>query len=92
MSGSETARPTPDAAGRGARARYTVRFRLEPTGQHVEYRAVTTFGELKAVAMATDRLMWKNPDARFSTVEVVTVEKEFSVDPAEDALDHWGLD
>lgn len=91
MSGSDTARPSPDAAGRGPRARYTIRFRLEPTGQHVEFRAVTTFGELKAAAMATDRLMSKNPNARFSTVEVVAVETEFDVDPAEDALDHWGL-
>lgn len=92
MSGSDTARPAPDAAGRGPRARYTVRFRLEPTGQHVEYRAVTPYGKLKVVAMATDRLMWKNPDARFSTVEIVAVETEFDVDAAEDALDHWGLE
>ena len=91
MSGSDTARPSADSVSRGSRARYTVRFRLEPTGDYVQYRAVSPFGELKAVAMATDRLLWKNPGARFSTVEVVAVEEEFELDPADDAIDHWGL-
>lgn len=46
---------------------------------------MTTFGELKAVAMATDRLMRTDPEARFSTVEVALVEFEFTLDPVEDA-------
>lgn len=71
--------------------RYTVRFRLEPTGDSVEYRAVTPTGEFMAVAMATARLLQKNPGARISAVEVTNVENEFTLDPAEDALDYWGL-
>ena len=43
-----------------------------------------------AVALATARLLvWKNPDARFSDVEVTNIETDFTVDPVEDALDYW---
>jgi len=89
---SRTPDPRPDdrADRKGPVRRYTIRFRLEPSGETVEYRAVTPMGESMAVALATARLLvWKNPDARFSDVEVTNIETDFTVDPVEDALDYW---
>ena len=48
-------------------------------------------GEPMAVALATARLLRKFPDARVSAVDVTDIEDEFTIDPAEDALDYGAL-
>lgn len=83
--------PNVNMDDRSPARRYTVQFRLEPTGSRVEYGAVTPMGELMAVSLATARLLMKNPDARISAVAVTNVETDFTVDPAGDALDYWNL-
>lgn len=40
--------------------------------------------------MATSRLLWEKPEARFLGVEVTHVEDKFDIDPEHDLLDHWG--
>jgi hypothetical protein len=69
--------------------RYTIRIWLEPRAGTVEYRAVTSLGELKAAAMAADRLMADQPEARYSGIEVTNVETEFVIEDR-DLLDYWG--
>lgn len=80
--------PPPLGPGR----RYTVRIRLKPGDEEVEYRAVTSLGELKAAAMAALRLMSDRPEARFSTIEIANVESVYTPDPERDLLDYWGLE
>jgi hypothetical protein len=80
--------PPPLEPGR----RYTIRIMLKPDDEEVEYRAVTALGELKASAMAALRLVRDRPEARFSTVEVVNVETDFTLDPQNDLRDYWGLE
>lgn len=88
-----TDRTPPDSGQSRPRARrYTIEFRLEPAGGIEMVRAVTPMGEPMAVALATARLLRKIPDARVSAVDVASVEDEFTIDPAEDALDYWGLE
>lgn len=91
MSGDTPSLVGPGRA-RGPARRYTIQFRLEPSGAAARVRAVTPAGEAMAVALATARLLRKNPEARVSVVEVTSVEDEFEIDPAEDALDYWGLE
>ena len=76
----------------GPGRRYTVRITLKPGDEIVEYRSVTALGELKAAAMAALRLVRERPEARFSTVEVVRVESDFTLDPESDLRDYWGLE
>lgn len=76
----------------GPGRRYTVQITLKPGEEIVEYRSVTALGELKAAAMAALRLIRDRPDARFSTVEVVSVESDFKLDPEHDLRDYWGLE
>lgn len=81
-----------DSQGREVR-RYTVSFQLEPHrvgGPRQEIRAATSLGELKAVAMATARLLRLKPEARFSDVEIVRAEDRFEIDPEHDVVDYWG--
>lgn len=73
-------------------SRYTVRITMEPSEELIEYRAVTALGELKAAAMAALRLIRDRPEARFSKVEIVNVETDYSLDPANDLRDYWGLE
>jgi len=76
----------------GPGRRYTIRIQLKPEERMVEYRAVTSLGELKAAAMAALRLMHEYPEARFSTVEVIKIEADFTLDPQHDLRDYWGLE
>jgi hypothetical protein len=61
----------------------------EPIREVVEIRAVTPAGELMAAVMAFARLLRENPEVRISGVEVVRVEDDYTIDPANDALDYW---
>ncbi len=70
--------------------RYTVRIWLEPRAGTVEYKAVTSLGELKAAAMAVSAPKADQPEARYSVVEVTQVETEFVIDRERDLLDYWG--
>jgi len=70
--------------------RYTVRIWLEPRGGTAEYKACTSLGELKAASMAALRLLYDQPEARFSGVEITLVEDDFKIDPEHDLLDYWG--
>ncbi len=70
--------------------RYTVRMQLEPEGRMVEYRAVTSLGELKAAAMAALRLRSEDPEARFASIEIVNTETKYTIDPERDLLDYLG--
>jgi hypothetical protein len=76
----------------GPARRYTIEFRLEPDRGRTRVRSVTPMGERMAVFLATARLFRKRPDAQVSAVDVVGVEDEFTIDPAEDALDYWALE
>lgn len=57
--------------------------------QHVTYKAVTSLGEHKAVAMAVLRHARTDPDIRLSAVEVVHAEDEWASEP-ENLLDYFG--
>ena len=83
--------PSDPRHSRGPSRRYTVEFHLEPKGGIERVRAVTPMGESMAVALATARLLRRIPDARVSAVDVTAIEDEFTIDPAEDALDYWSL-
>lgn len=69
--------------------RYTVRLWLWPSERTVDYPVVTRYGELKAAVMAALRQARLDPDSRIARVEVVRVEHEFTIDPANDLLSYW---
>jgi len=70
--------------------RYTIRFTNPSDNRAVEFKAVTSLGELKAAAMAAWKLCANDPEARFAEVEVVNRESDFTIDPERDLLDYWG--
>jgi hypothetical protein len=57
--------------------RYTIQFRMMPSGEIAEVRAVTAAGELTAAVMAYGLLLMKNPDVRIAGVEVALIEDDF---------------
>jgi hypothetical protein len=74
--------------------RYSIRIQLR-TGRPaedrmVEYKAVTSLGELKAAAMAALKMRSNHPDANFDSVEVVNRETDFKIDQERDLLDYLG--
>jgi hypothetical protein len=73
----------------GVSRRYTIQFRMMPSGEIAEVRAVTPAGELMAAVMAYGLLLMKNPDVRIAGVEVALIEDDFTLDPANDAYDYW---
>lgn len=87
--------PYTDALGRPIR-RYTIQLMaMNPTSsgaapregfQPVEYRCVTSLGEIKAGIMAAMRHHRFNPDFRLEEVSVVRVEDQW----ANDLLDYFG--
>lgn len=100
QTGSICAVPYTDASGRQIR-RYTVQLMTmnpDPDGgapregfQPVEYRCVTSLGEIKAGIMAAMRHHRLNPDFRLAEATVVKVEDEWDDrDPANDLLDYFG--
>ena len=77
-----------DVDGRPIR-RYVVRMQLMPQREEVEWRAVTSHGELKAAAMASAALSRSRPDQGVGAV-TVEVEDRTEVDRESDLLDYWG--
>lgn len=72
----------------GVSTRYTVAFE-QPDGQLTEIRAITSAGAPMAVALATARLLMKQPDTKFTGVAIVNAETQYEADPAEDVIDYW---
>jgi hypothetical protein len=91
--------PYTDSSGRQIR-RYTIQLMVmnptprgaaPPDFQPIEYRCVTSLGEIKAGVMAAMRHHGFNPDFRLAEVSVVRVEDEWDDrDPDNDLLDYWG--
>jgi hypothetical protein len=73
--------------------RYTVRIDLRfenpSKDRSVEYKAVTSLGELKAAAMAALRIHADDPEARFAKMQVINREADFKIDRDRDLLDYW---
>ena len=56
----------------------------------MEYKSVTSMGDLKAAALAALRVRADDPGVRFADVEIVNREAEFKIDLERDLLDYWG--
>lgn len=75
----------------GPSRRYTVHLRLRPGDRLAEFRVVTAMGELKAAAMAALRQSRLDSEAFLTSVEIVLVEDEYTIDPEHDLLDNWEI-
>ena len=74
---------------RNSAVRYGVRLGLKPGDRVAEYAVVTSMGELKAAVLASLRHSGLEPDVRIFSVEIVRVERDFTIDSEHDLLDYW---
>lgn len=84
MSGEETPPTGP--------VRYTIRLSMMPSGRMTELVVATSAGELKAVAMAIQRLDQEARETeQIHDVQIVRVEHDFTIDANRDILDYWEI-